>query len=191
MLVQKKYSFEDYLVLSEDATEKYEFFAGEVFAMAGGTLNHAKIQSNILMSIMAKVRARGCQAVGSDMRIRTPSGLNTYPDVSVWCGQAALADKQRTLLNPIVLFEVLSPSTQSYDRGGKFFHYRSIHSLQDYILVDSERIFVEHFRRADNGEWTLHEFEQAEEDLQLSRLDLQLNINEFYVLVEFDSSSLN
>jgi Uma2 family endonuclease len=85
--------------------------------------------------------------MNSDMRIATPSGLNTYPDTSVYCHAPELTDNNRTLLNPVLIVEVLSPSTRSYDRGDKFMHYRSIPSLQDYVLIDSEMVLVEHYQR--------------------------------------------
>lgn len=89
--------------------------------------------------------------------MHTPSGLDTYPDVSVFCGEPNLTDHQQTLLNPVVIIEVLSPTTRNHDRGDQFVLYRTLPTLHDYLLVDSEQVLAEHFRRLDSGEWLLHE----------------------------------
>ncbi len=178
---------EEYLAQEEQAGVKHEFFQGEIFAMSGGTFNHARISGNIYAAFATRLRGKNCTPMNSDMRIHTPSGLDTYPDLSLFCGQAQLQDSQRSLLNPVVIVEVLSPSTRDYDRGGKFALYRSIPTLCDYVLVDSEQVWVEHFRRADNGEWILHEHRKLDDTVSLSALGENLPLQTIYEDVEFDA----
>lgn len=182
-------SREDYLKLEETSTEKHEFYQGQVFAMAGGTFQHARIGLNVTTELAVRLRGKPCQPMNSDMRITTPSGLNTYPDASVYCGQPELTDSNKTLLNPVLIVEVLSPSTRSYDRGDKFHHYRSIPSLRDYLLIDSEAILVEHYQRIGAYEWNLHEYRQLTDILNLDSIKESLVVSVFYEGVEWLDSS--
>lgn len=182
-------SREDYLKLEETSTEKHEFYQGQVFAMAGGTFQHARIGLNVTTELAVRLRSKPCQPMNSDMRITTPSGLNTYPDASVYCGQPELTDSNKTLLNPVLIVEVLSPSTRSYDRGDKFHHYRSIPSLRDYLLIDSEAILVEHYQRIGAYEWNLHEYRQSTDILNLDSIKESLVVSVFYEGVEWLDSS--
>jgi Uma2 family endonuclease len=162
---------DDYLRLDETSDSRHEFFQGEVFAMTGGSFKHAAIGLNIAACLTTQLRGSPCRPMNRDMRIRSPSGLDTYPDVSVFCGDPELTDREKTLLNPVLIVEVLSPTTRSYDRGDKFALYRSIPSLRDYLLVDSEQVLVEHFRRLDNGEWLLHEYRLVTDGILLASID--------------------
>jgi Uma2 family endonuclease len=178
-------SREDYLAQDAAGGQKHEFYRGEVFAMAGGTFRHADIAGNVLTALRLKLRGKSCRAMNSDMRLHTPSGLDTYPDVSAFCGAAELTDKDTTLLNPVLIIEVLSPSTRDYDKGGKFTLYRSILSLRDYLLVDSEELFVEHFRRS-GGEWVLHEYREWGDEVPLASIGESLALADIYEDVVFD-----
>lgn len=171
---------EKYLTLEEQSDIKHEFFQGEIFAMSGGTYNHSKIAVNITSELSSKLRGKNCTPMNSDMRIHTPSGLDTYPDVSVFCGKPELQDQQRSLLNPVLIVEVLSPSTRTYDRGDKFTLYRAIPTLQDYLLIDSEQILVEHFRRTVNNEWILHEYHELKDNVTLTAIEEILNLAVIY-----------
>lgn len=173
-------SREDYLLLEAQSDIKHEFLAGQMYAMVEGTFNHARIAGNLFASLRQLLRGKPCQPMNSDMRVHTPSGLDTYPDVSVYCGQVELNDKQTTLLNPVLLVEVLSPSTREYDRSSKFAHYRSIPSLQDYLLVDPEAVSVEHFHRLKRDEWLLRVYSQLNDVLILDTLGIRLPLSEFY-----------
>ncbi|MEZ5448471.1 MAG: Uma2 family endonuclease [Thiolinea sp.] len=129
---------EQYLEHDAASEQKHEFYQGEIFAMSGGTFNHSAISTNVTTILKNLLADSPCRPMNSDMRVTTPSGLDTYPDISVFCGQPELTDKDCTLLNPVILIEVLSPRTKNYDRGNKFLHYRSIPDLLDYLLVDSK-----------------------------------------------------
>lgn len=178
------FSREDYLQMETQSGEKHEFLQGQAYAMAGGTFNHARVAGNLFASLRQLLRGKPCQPMNSDMRVHTPSGLDTYPDVSVYCGQPELGDKQTTLLNPILLVEVLSPSTREYDRSSKFAHYRSIPGLQDYLLVDPEAVSVEHFHCLKRDEWLLRVYSERDDVLVLDALGISLPLSEFYDLAE-------
>ena len=173
-------SREEYLQLETDSDQKHEFFQGQVFAMAGGTFRHARISGNLFANLSQSLRGKSCQPMNSDMRIHTPSGLDTYPDISVYCGQPELNDASTTLLNPQVIIEVLSPSTRDYDRGGKFAHYRSILGLQDYLLVDPDTVLVEHFHRLGRDEWLFHIHTDLCANLELESLGMNLQLETIY-----------
>lgn len=187
--IQTPISREDYLKLEEVSPEKHEFYQGQVFAMAGGTFQHARIGLNVTTELAVRLRGKPCQPMNSDIRITTPSGLNTYPDASVYCGQPELTDSNKTLLNPVLIVEVLSPTTRSYDRGDKFHHYRSIPSLRDYLLIDSETVLVEHYQRMGAYEWNLHEYRRLTDILNLDSIKELLTVSVFYEGVEWLGSS--
>jgi len=179
-------SREEYLALEAHSEIKHEFFQGEIFARAGSTFNHARLSGNVTAALAVRLRGGRCEPMNSDMRVQTPTGLNTYPDASVFCGKPELQDGQCTLLNPLLIIEVLSPSTRSYDRGDKFAHYRSIPVLQDYLLIDSTRLAVEHFRRTSNGEWILHEYQALTDTLPLPAIGIELPLTEIYAGIDWE-----
>jgi len=150
-------SAERYLALERASEERHEFAGGEIFAMSGGTWEHSLIGSNINGELRSSLLERPCAVHGADMRIHIPStGRYTYADVLVVCGTPVFADEARdTLLNPIVIVEVLSDSTEKYDRGDKFEQYQTIESFQDYVLVSQKKARIEHFRRQPDGTWLL------------------------------------
>ena len=187
--INTQISRDDYLRLDAAATEKHEFYRGQMFAMAGGTYQHARIGLNATTELAVRLRGKHCQPMNSDMRVTTPSGLDTYPDASVYCHAPALTDNNRTLLNPVLIIEVLSPSTRSYDRGDKFMHYRSIPSLQDYLLIDSETVLVEHYQRIGTYEWHLHEYRQLTDPVTLASVEQTLEVACFYDGVELNSAA--
>jgi len=176
---------EAYIAFDDAAEIKHEYLNGEIFAMTGGTFNHAGIAGNVYGALKTQLKGSECRPMNSDMRVHTPAGLDTYPDVSVFCGQAELIDGQRTLLNPVLIVEVLSPSTSSYDRGDKFQLYRSIPTLQDYLLVDSERLLVEHFRLSKEREWILHVYQELTDRVPLNSVQDSLALASIYEDVEF------
>ncbi len=157
--------------------------------MAGGNFQHARIGLNVTTELAVSLHGKPCQPMNSDMRITMPSGLSTYPDASVYCGKPKLTDSNKTLFNPVLIVEVFSPSICSYDRGDKFHHYRSIPSLNDYLLIDSETILVEHYQRIGAYEWNLHEYRQLTEILNLDSIKESLTVAVFYEGVELLGSS--
>lgn len=176
---------DEYLAFDAASPDKHQFYNGEIFTMAGGSFNHAQIAGNVYNSLRQNNSKKPCQPMNSDMRVSTPSGLDTYPDVSVYCDEPDLGDNNHTLLNPVLIIEVLSPSTRNYDQGEKFLHYRSIESLQDYLLIDSESIHVEHYERKGKHEWLLREYQEATDTITLSSIDQTLDLATLYANTVF------
>lgn len=150
-------SEQEYLAYERAAEERHEYADGEIFAMSGGTWEHSLIASNITGELRAALLERRCTVHGSDMRIHIPStGRYTYADALVVCDRPVFTDEARdTLENPTVIVEVLSDSTERYDRGDKFEQYQTIASLKDYVLVSQKKVRVEHFRKQPDGTWVL------------------------------------
>ncbi|MEM6328639.1 MAG: Uma2 family endonuclease [Planctomycetota bacterium] len=152
----KRLSVADFLALEQSADQRHEFYDGEVFAMAGGTVWHSLITANVSAELRAALKKRGCLTLSSDIMVACPSGLRTYPDVTVVCERPEFeGDRQVTLLNPQAIVEVLSESTEAYDRGKKFEHYRGVASLREYLLVSQDYRHIEHFTRQADGQWLL------------------------------------
>jgi len=177
---------EEYLAFDDASSEKHQFYNGEIFAISGGSFNHSRIGTNAITELQVRLSASPCETMNSDMRVTTPSGLNTYPDASVYCGDPDLTDNDHTLLNPVLIVEVLSPSTRNYDQGDKFTHYRSIPCLQDYLLIESESIHIAHYQRQGEHEWLLREYQSLEDELDLTSIELQVKVSTFYSNVKFD-----
>jgi Uma2 family endonuclease len=171
---------DEYFELENKSDIKHEFFDGEIFAMSGGSFNHAAIGVNVVTAFKIKLRGKCCTPTNSDMRIETPNGLITYPDAAVFCGSPELTENQCALLNPVVIIEVLSPSTRRYDESGKFALYRSIPSFQDYLLIDSEKVFVQHFRKIDNDEWLLHDYYNLADSIVINSIQETIYLHEIY-----------
>lgn len=179
---KRKFTIEEYLEMENAATEKHEYYRGEIFAMSGAKLNHNKIVMNTLYFLMGKLKGKLCQPLGSDFRVHILANtLFTYPDISVFCGEVeTLNNDSMNGLNPTVIIEVLSPSTAQYDRGDKFRLYRDIPSLKEYILIDSTSIGIEAFSINQEGKWELEEYKTTEEQLQIKSLQLALPLTEVY-----------
>jgi Uma2 family endonuclease len=181
---------EQYLEIERKAEYKSEYFNGEMFAMSGGTLAHSRIATNIGGALYSQLRGGPCAVQSSDLRVLVkPSGLYTYPDLSVVCGEPQLLDRSRdTLVNPTLIVEVLSPSTEAYDRGRKFEHYRSIDSLRQYLLVSSDRIRVDLFTRQADGRWLLASAGAVEERVALDSIDCSLLVADVYEKVDLSAA---
>lgn len=177
---------DEYLALERVSDHKSEFLNGETFAMAGASPRHALIVGNLVRELSLALRDRPGAVFASDLRLRvTPTGLYTYPDVMVACGDLQFADDQRdTLLNPTLIVEVLSPSTQDWDRGGKFAHYRTLGSVSDYLLVDQDRPHIELFSRQPDERWLFSEMDGSDAAVELRSLGLSLSLAEIYAKVE-------
>ncbi|HEV2687650.1 MAG TPA: Uma2 family endonuclease [Bryobacteraceae bacterium] len=183
-----KLTEEQYLALDRAAEIRSEFLDGEMVAMSGVSMVHARLQWNISTGLDAHLRDHGCEGFGSDFRVRVSSRMYAYPDVTVVCGKPVLADdRQDILLNPVVLFEVLSPSTEKYDRGVKFQHYRTIESLNEYILVAQEQVLVEQYIRQSDNTWSLRDFQNLDNDLKIDAIGVTLSLQRIYRGVELPS----
>ena len=175
-------TIEEYLEMEETSEVKHEYYRGEIFSMAGGTITHNTISVKLLTRLEQKLGGKGCQPYNSDQRIYIEkNGLFTYPDISVVCGNPETLDNDDTnILNPIIVIEVLSPSSRNYDRGDKFKLYRDIPSLKEYILVDSEMIAIEAYRMNEHKEWVLKEYSSLEDLLYVTSLDIAIPVSEIY-----------
>ena len=182
---------EEYLEIERRAEYKSEYFQGEMFAMAGASLVHNILVSRLVRDLGHQLRRGPCQVLPSDMRVRvSATGLYTYPDVSVVCGPPQLADEHSDiLLNPSFIAEVLSPSTEGYDRGRKFEQYRAIASLAEYLLVAQDRVHVELFARPADGRWVLSEASGPEATLELPGIGCRLSLADLYEKVDLTAAS--
>lgn len=181
-------SVAEYLQMEEIAEYKSEYCNGEVFAMAGGTARHSAIAANLARELGTLLEAKPCQVFNSDLRVKVPNaGFYTYPDVSVVCSEPLFEDAaQTTLLNPLLIVEVLSESTEAYDRGAKFEYYSQLLSLQEYVLVASDRRRIERFTRQKDGcGWLLVECRDPEGSLELPSIGCVLSLPRVYLKVEF------
>jgi Uma2 family endonuclease len=178
---------QEYLAQERQASTKSEYVNGFVYAMVGASRKHNLISGNVFGSLWQQLRGKSCEAYTNDIRVRVPAtSLYTYPDVVVVCGKPRFEDKQvDTLVNPTVLIEVLSPSTEAYDRGDKFAHYRRLPSLHEYVLIAQERCRVEHFARQ-GEQWLLTEYSAADAMLDLPAIGCQLPLAEIYDRIEFE-----
>lgn len=178
---------EEYLCLDRAADYKSEFFDGEMFAMAGGSPMHSLIAANLIRELGTKLKGRPCRPFTSDLRLKVEAtGLDTYPDVSVVCSPLQFAaGTDDTVVNPTLLIEVLSGATEAYDRGEKFFHYRQMPSLQEYLLVSQRLPRFEQFVRRVNGEWALRIAEGMEATLVLPSLEITIALAEVFAGVDF------
>jgi Uma2 family endonuclease len=181
-----KLSEEDYLAIERDSPTKNEFYKGEIFSMAGAGNNHNIITANIIITIGGFLRGKGCTIYPSDMRLHIPeNSLYTYPDAMVVCGQKQFRDEKKdTILNPVLIVEVLSPSTEGYDRGEKFRLYRSIPGLQEYLMIDSQRYVAEKYRKNEEEHWVLTDAQGINSFLHLASIGLEFALQDIYAGVE-------
>jgi Uma2 family endonuclease len=184
---------EQYLEIERKAEFKSEYYRGEMFAMgemfavAGAPEAHILITDSATGELRQQLRRRPCKVYSSNMRVRvTPVGLYTYPDVVVVCGEPKFLDETRdNLLNPTLIVEVLSKSTEAYDRGQKFELYSSLESLAEYLLISSGRVRAELFTRQPEGRWLLTAKSSLDDSLELQSIDCHLLLADLYEKVEF------
>jgi len=179
---------EQYLEIERKAEYKSEYYQGEMFAMAGASAAHCQLSSNVMISLGNQVRGRPCRVLGSDMRIHIPAaGLFTYADVVALCGEWKFLDRgvPDTLVNPILIIEVLSLSTEAYDRGRKFEHYQSIESLRQYLLISSDRVRAELYTRQPDNLWLLAPYGRLEDSMDLESIGCRILLSELYENVDF------
>ena len=179
---KQRYTIAEYLEMELNATEKHEYYQGEIFAMSGAKLNHNLITSDLHYQLRKALEGKPCQPIGSDGRIHIErNSLFTYPDLSVICGKVeTLKEDEMNILNPTLIIEVLSESTRNYDRGEKFRLYRDIATLKEYILVDSLSVHIEAFSINVGGNWELREYKNLEDTLYIPALQVNLLLYDIY-----------
>lgn len=188
---ESRLTSQEYLQLERASPVKHEFHAGQMYAMAGASRNHNRITLNTAAALLAELADSPCEVYSHDLRVKGEL-LDSYyyPDVVVACGNQQFEDgRQDTLLNPRVIFEVLSPSTEAYDRGAKFEQYREIESLRDYLLVSQENHHVDHFSRGGDGRWVLTDARGLDARIVLQSIGCELPLSRIYARVEITPPS--
>lgn len=178
----KLLSYAEYLELERNLDVRCEFLNGDAWAMAGGAPRHSKVKANLSGVLYVALRRTPCAAYDSDLKVVAPeTGLATYPDAAVICGPLQRDERDNNAVtNPSALFEVISASTEAWDRGGKFAHYRRLESLQHYLLVDSQLQRVEHYERQVDGRWLLSEHGPGS-SVHLAALGVALAVDDLYL----------
>lgn len=184
---KRKWTVEEYLAFEREREEKHEYIDGEVVMMVGGSSNHSLIIGNIHASLHTQLRQKPCLVYTGDMRVRITKTHYTYPDITVVCGTPELEDgRNDTLLNPMLLVEVLSPSTESYDRGLKFHRYRTLKSFQTYVLISQYNPHVEVFTRTQNDLWLLSDIADIKGSIELPSIGCTLVLADVYEKITFE-----
>lgn len=180
----------DYLALEEKSKIKHEFMDGEIFAMAGASRRHNLATSNISTELSLQLRETDCEVYASDFRVKIRDGHNVYPDVAIACAEIETEGNETTLLNPIVVFEVLSKSTEKRDRGDKAEDYYRLKFLQEYVLVAQDRVRVEQFSRQTNNEWTMRFYEDLNDTIELKSINCKIPLNLIYLKLKLSPLKL-
>ncbi len=185
------YTENEYFEFERRSFGRWEYVNGEIRAMSGGTANHSAIAGNIIRALGNALVPRGCRVFGSDMRVHTGDGVSTFPDVSVVCGPLSFYQgRTDTLANPLLIVEVLSDSTEPYDRGEKFQHYRTLPSLTDYLLVSQREARAELYTRRD-GYWEYREVTDQNGTITLPSVEVTLALSDVYALVEWTGETVS
>jgi len=186
------YNADQYLALEESAEYRSQFYFGEIFAMAGASRRHNIAAGNVYAIIHAQLRGRRCEIYQNDMRVKVNADFYTYPDIVIVCGEPQIEKKNgENLLNPTVLIEVLSPSTEKFDRGDKFRYYRLMPSLREYVLVSQNRVNVEHYFRQEDNSWLFTAMNDEDEVLELPSVSCSVNVRDIYDKVDLTEESLD
>jgi Uma2 family endonuclease len=178
---------EEYLAMEEASEERHEYYQGEIFAMAGASIAHNRIVKNCINRFETGLIGKNCEAFMDNMRLWIEAtGLFTYPDLMVVCGEPVLyQERDDTITNPVVIVEVLSDSTKNYDRGEKFKFYRSIPTLKEYILIDQYSVHVEQYYLEAPNKWILVEYNRLTDVLKFAKIDFEISLQDIYRRVEF------
>ena len=185
---QRFYTPQEYLLREEKAEYKSEYYQGKIIALAGASVNHNRITGNIFKALSNSVESEPCEVFMNDLRVWIERrNRYVYPDVAVVCGGIDFAERRNdTITNPQIIIEVLSTSTESYDRGDKFRAYWTLDSLEEYVLVDQYRMRVEYFRQLNERDWFLRVFTKAEESLELKSVGAEIPLAQIYKNVTWD-----
>jgi Uma2 family endonuclease len=186
-LADKYYTVEEYLALEEKADRKSEYYDGKIYLMSGGSSNHSRISVNTVIELGIALRGTQCEVFNRDMRILiADEELYTYPDAAVVYGEAEFAPgRDDSLTNPVLLVEVLSPSTLNYDRGEKFRFYRSIESLQIYLVIDQIEMYVEYHQKITDKTWQLKAYTSPDQVIELPAIGVNITVGRLYERVKF------
>ena len=179
---------EEYLALERKAEVRSEYFDGEMFVMSGALREHNRIVVNIASELSSQFMDHPCEVYATDIRTKvSPTGLYTYPDIVAVCSEPQYEDDHLdTLINPLLIMEVLSESTESYDRGKKFAHYRTIASLREYFLVTTTECRIERFSRQDDGNWLYTESTDLDGSIELASVACRISLSRIYHKVDFE-----
>ena len=186
-LIQRSMTEDEYLAFERRSDQRHEYFEGQVYAMAGESPEHSLINANLIAVFVSQLKGGRCRAFSPNMKVRTgPGALYSYPDLAIVCGEPALLDEHRdVILNPAIVVEVLSPSTEAYDRGKKFLRYQRIQTLTDYLLVAQDETRIEHFVRKPNGHWDWSCSTGSDGLIQIASIGCEFRLGEVYDNVVF------
>ncbi len=189
---RRELTIDEFLEMEEKSDVKHEYYKGRIFAMSGPKLDHIRITTNLTALLRWKLRESGCEVFPTDLRVYVESGeLLTYPDLSIVCGALATRNNDDwNLMNPSVIFEVLSKSTMDYDRNEKFELYKALPSLREYILVDSRSVLVEQYCKSGEGKWILRKYDRLTDAFVLETVKVRLLLEEVYESVRFPNRSV-
>ncbi|MGI2908637.1 Uma2 family endonuclease [Tolypothrix sp. VBCCA 56010] len=189
IIAERYYSPEEYLEIEVKSEERHEYINGQIIPMTGGTPNHNKIAGNFYAALNFALKRQPLQVFVTDQRLWIPQKrINTYPDVMVVAGELQFQEGRKdTLTNPIMIAEVLSKSTKSYDRDEKFAAYRTIPSFQEYLLIDQYKMHVEQYSKTDNNRWIFTEYEDADVTISLASVSFEISLADIYDKVDFDT----
>lgn len=190
---KKIYTPEEYLEFEVNSEERHEYINGEIILMTGGTPNHNQIALNLSGALNFALKRQPYRVFVTDQRFWIPEKrIHTYPDVMVVQGELQLQEERRdTITNPLMIAEVLSESTRSYDKDAKFAAYRTIPSFQEYLLIDQYTMHIEQYFKTEQKRWTFSEYDDANETVYLNSIPLQILIEDIYDKVEFDSAKIS
>ena len=187
------YTVQEYLTFERGSPERHEYHDGEIFVMTGGSINHSLIVANVIRQLGNRLEGKPCRVYDANLRLRIPRKvLYTYPDVTVICGQPKVDPDDsagHTVINPRLIVEVLSPSTEAYDRGEKFDRYRELDTLQEYVLVSQSVPRIEIFFRQQNGNWLFTPVSGVEKAARLNSLEIEMPLGAAYAGVEFAAAT--
>lgn len=187
---EKLMSEAEYLAFDAKSKICYEYMDGEIFAVAGASRKHNLANTNISTELNLHLRQTDCEVYASDFRVRLREGHNVYPDVAVACGNIQTSDNENTLLNPIVIFEILSKSTEQRDRGEKREDYLKLASLKDYLPVSQNRYHVEHYSRQKNNAWLFRIYENLEEVIEIDSINCKIKLEMIYLKMKISPLKL-
>ena len=186
---KRYYTIEEYLALEEKADSRSEYIDGEIIPMAGGSANHNRIAGNFYAVMNFAFKRENYEVFNSDMRLWLPKPrIYTYPDVMVIAGEPEFFENRKDIItNPKVIIEVLSKSTESYDREDKFKAYRTIPPFEEYLLIEQDIIYIRHYSKTSNKRWSLQEYDEEDEKISLTTIPFEITLQDLYNKVKFDT----